>query len=122
MIPDPHLTEAGVAECRALESRFPFQSSIDLIVSSPLRRALETALCSLQPAIARGVKIVALPELQETSDVACDTGSDVSDLEREFSDKQGPSGPVIDLSLLDKDWNSKVGIGPAYTSARRGVR
>ncbi|KAL1969489.1 hypothetical protein VTN77DRAFT_8927 [Rasamsonia byssochlamydoides] len=109
LIRDPHLTEAGVAECRALETRFPFQSSIDLIVSSPLRRALETSLCSFQPAIARGVKILALPELQETSDIACDTGSEISDLERDFADKKGPSGPVIDLSLMDKDWNSKIG-------------
>jgi hypothetical protein len=51
---------------------------------------------------------VALPELQETSDIACDTGSKVPVLEREFSDHKSISGPMIDLSLLDKDWFVKV--------------
>jgi hypothetical protein len=119
LIHDPHLTEAGMAECRALETRFPYQSSIDMIVSSPLRRALETSLCSFQPAISRGVKIIALPELQETSDIACDTGSHVSDLEREFSGHKGPSGPVIDLSFVPEDWNSKVNIFPVLVFVRR---
>lgn len=108
MIHDPRLTEAGIAECKALESRFPYQSSIELIVSSPLRRAVQTALCSFQPAINRGVKIVVLPELQETSDVACDTGSEVSKLEEEFGGIVGPQGKVVDLSLLDENWHVKV--------------
>ncbi|KAL1994208.1 hypothetical protein VTN49DRAFT_2877 [Thermomyces lanuginosus] len=109
LIHDPRLTEAGIAECKALESRFPYQSSIELIVSSPLRRAVQTSLCSFQPAINRGVKIVVLPELQETSDVACDTGSEVSKLEQEFGDIVGPKGKVVDLSLLDDNWHIKRG-------------
>jgi hypothetical protein len=91
-----------------LEETFPYQSSIDVIVSSPLRRTLDTALCSFKPAISRGVKIVALPELQEISSVASDTGSEVSMLEKEFSKQIGPSGPIIDLSLLDERWYVKV--------------
>ncbi|RAO66153.1 uncharacterized protein BHQ10_002165 [Talaromyces amestolkiae] len=70
---------------------------------------MQTALYSFQPAIKRGVRVVALAELQETSDVACDTGSDVADLKREFDDYQlGPATPVVDLSLVPEDWNKKV--------------
>lgn len=69
---------------------------------------MQTSLCSFQPAINRGVKIVVLPELQETSDVACDTGSEVSKLEQEFGDIVGPKGKVVDLSLLDDNWHIKV--------------
>lgn len=111
MIRDPGLTERGLEECRNLSERFPYHSSIDLIVSSPLRRALHTALCSFQPAIARGIKIVALPELQETSDIVCDEGSEKSDLEREFADAKGPSGEnVVDLGLLYEGWWVKVSL------------
>jgi len=109
LIRDPGLTERGVEECRELSERFPYHSSIDLIVSSPLRRALHTALNGFQPAIARGTKIVALPELQETSDIVCDIGSEKLDLEKEFADVKGPSGePVIDLGLLSDGWWFKV--------------
>ncbi|KAL2006684.1 hypothetical protein VTN00DRAFT_9352 [Thermoascus crustaceus] len=109
-IRDPGLTERGLEECRNLSERFPYHSSIDLIVSSPLRRALHTALFSFQPAIARGIKIVALPELQETSDIVCDEGSEKSDLEREFADAKGPSGEnVVDLGLLYEGWWVKKG-------------
>lgn len=94
-----------------LEETFPYQSSIDVIVSSPLRRTLYTALCSFRPAISRGVKVIALPELQETSSVACDTGSELSRLEKEFSKEIGPPASIIDLSLLDGGWYVKVSCG-----------
>ncbi|KAE8554310.1 hypothetical protein EYB25_002849 [Talaromyces marneffei] len=110
LISDPRLTEAGIKECQALEARFPYQSSIDLIVASPLKRTIQTALYSFQPAIKRGVRVVALAELQETSDVACDTGSDVADLKREFSEYLLASGtPVVDFSLVPEDWTKKIG-------------
>ncbi|KAH8698566.1 putative phosphoglycerate mutase [Talaromyces proteolyticus] len=110
LIPDPKLTEVGIEECRALETRFPNHSSVELIVSSPLRRTLQTALCSFQPAIQRGVKIIALPELQETSDVACDTGRSIAEVQREFSQENaGQQAAIIDFSLVEEGWNSKIG-------------
>lgn len=50
------------------------------------------------------MRVVALPELQETSDLPCDTGSDVSVLEAEFG-----AGGVVDLGLVGEGWNGKVG-------------
>lgn len=109
LTPDPRLTEAGIRECEGLEKKFPYQSSIDLIVVSPLRRTIQTALYSFQPTINRGVRVVALAEIQETSDVACDTGSDVTDLKREFAEYQTVSRtPVVDFSQVPEHWNKKV--------------
>ena len=49
------------------------------------------------------MKIIALPEAQETNAVPCDTGLDRDVLEKEF-------GPVeVDFSLVKIGWNSKVG-------------
>jgi len=63
-----------------------------------------TALLGFSDDIAQqNLKIIALPEIQETSDLPCDTGSDPEEVQREFE------GKPVDLSLLKSDWNSKTG-------------
>jgi len=47
------------------------------------------------------MRIIALPDLQETSALPCDTGSDVPDLIEEFE------GQPVDFSLLFEGWNDK---------------
>jgi hypothetical protein len=50
-----------------------------------------------------------LPELQETSDVACDTGSDAAEIRHQFSESKDIKGtPNIDFGLVEDGWNSKV--------------
>ena len=49
------------------------------------------------------MKILAMPELQETSNLPCDTGSSLEELEREFGDKP------LDFSLVHDDWTSNEG-------------
>lgn len=57
------------------------------------------------------MKIVALPEIQETSDVPCDVGSDLAVLRKEVEE----NGMPVDLELVGEDWNSKVSWGiPNY--------
>ncbi|KAL8715850.1 MAG: hypothetical protein Q9220_000517 [cf. Caloplaca sp. 1 TL-2023] len=51
----------------------------------------------------KNLPLIALPEIQETSNLPCDTGSNVSILKEEFKDKP------VDLSLLTADWDSKQG-------------
>lgn len=51
------------------------------------------------------MKMIALPDAQETSDVACDTGSDPEVLRKEMEEKNVP----IDLGLVHDGWNNKVG-------------
>lgn len=55
------------------------------------------------------VKLVALPDAQETSDVPCDTGSNPEVLRKELiEEKDAP----VDLGLLTPEWNVKVFFPP----------
>ncbi|KAG8532809.1 uncharacterized protein KY384_002687 [Bacidia gigantensis] len=101
-IPDPDLTPFGEEQCRQLAQSFPDHDSIDLIVCSPLRRTIYTALLGFKQDIDRCGKVIALPEAQETANVPCDTGSDLSALRKEMADKP------VDLSLVMEGWNSKT--------------
>lgn len=62
-----------------------------------------TTLLSFKPETDRGLKVIALPELQEVGDYPCDTGSDVEVLRKELTDQP------VDLSYIPDDWNSKKG-------------
>ncbi|KAL9041242.1 MAG: hypothetical protein Q9214_004176 [Letrouitia sp. 1 TL-2023] len=101
---DPSLTPHGEEQCRTLSDRFPSHNKIDLIVTSPIRRCIYTSLLCFKPALKRGVRVVALPEIQETSDLPCDTGSDLETLSQEFKDQE-----AVDLTLVHEGWNSKEG-------------
>ena len=103
VMPDPSLTPFGKEQCRGLAEKFPYHDSIDLLVASPLRRTIYTALLGFKPEIDRGMTVIALPEVQETADVPCDTGSNIDVLQDEM--KQNP----VDLSRVAEGWNSKQG-------------
>ncbi|KAI9835870.1 MAG: hypothetical protein M1819_001768 [Sarea resinae] len=100
---DPSLTPFGEEQCRQLRDRFPYHHNVDLLVCSPIRRTIYTTLLGFEPELKRGIKVIALPEAQETSDLPCDTGSDRSVLAAEMKDKP------VDLSLVQEGWNSKQG-------------
>ena len=103
-IHDPILTTLGQQQCGELQRKFPHHQGIELIVSSPIKRTLYTALFSFQDDIKnRGLKIIALPELQETSGLPCDTGSEPRELANMFR-----SDP-IDFTLVLPGWNVKEG-------------
>jgi broad specificity phosphatase PhoE len=102
--PDPYLTALGEQQCANLAAEFPFHNQIELIVVSPLHRTVDTALLSMHPAIQNGVKLIALPHLQETGEVPCDLGSDPEILKTQY--KEAP----IDFSLVEEGWNSNVGL------------
>ncbi|OBW64933.1 MAG: Uncharacterized protein AUREO_050060 [Aureobasidium pullulans] len=115
-IHDPMLTQLGEEQCKALQANFPFMDRVDGVVASPLKRTVYTALHSFTPAIKnKHLKVYALPELQETSDLPCDTGSDVRVLESEFK------GQPVDLSYMytpqARAWNNKTGKWGATASA-----
>lgn len=106
-LPDPDLTPLGEAECNALATTFPSPEKITHLVASPLRRTLYTCLFSFPSAVARGLTILAMPELQENSNLPSDTGSDPSALQAEFG--KGPFAGTVDLSRVHEGWNSKTG-------------
>lgn len=73
-------------------------------MASPIRRTISTALLSFEEDIkSKGLQIIGLPELQETSDLPCDTGSSPEELRKEFA------GKPVDLSLVEEGWNIKEG-------------
>jgi broad specificity phosphatase PhoE len=85
-----------------------------------LRRTLYTALLTFPEQIKSGMKIIALPELQETSDLPCDTGSDREVLEKEFGEHAETEWRgTVDLSRVEKGWNDKGPSGPWYPVPRK---
>jgi broad specificity phosphatase PhoE len=100
---DPLLTPKGKQQCTELQRTFPHHRGIDLIVSSPIRRTLYTSLLSFHDDIkTKGLRIIALPELQETTALPCDTGSHPVELDNEFA------GEPIDFALVQPGWNDKT--------------
>lgn len=96
-LPDPELTPLGEEQARELGATFPSLRDVHLILSSPLRRAIQTALLAFPSQIKDGLQVVAWPEVQEASDLICDTGSDLRDIEAVF--EKSP----VDFSLVAPD-------------------
>lgn len=110
---DPLLTPLGESQCHTLSTTLPSISTIDLIVASPIKRALYTALLTFRAHLTANptLRIIALPDLQETSNLPCDTGSDLAELQREFANMP------IDFSHMTPGWNNKT-TGPYAPVAR----
>lgn len=65
---------------------------------------MQTAFLGFEPTLrAKGLKLLLVPESQETSDKKADTGSQVWKLKREFGEER------IDDANVPQDWNSKDG-------------
>ncbi|KAL2193819.1 histidine phosphatase superfamily [Corynascus similis CBS 632.67] len=108
---DPSLTDLGhrqSAELREhLRAHFPADRKVQLIVTSPMRRALQTALVALDWLVNSGVPVVPDARWQELYPKPCDTGTLPSQLATEF--------PAIDFSVLDPVYPDKTSAaGEAY--------
>jgi broad specificity phosphatase PhoE len=114
-IHDPDLTPLGESQCATLNSTVPYHSRITHLITSPLRRTIYTCLLSFPSSVEKGLRVVVLPELQETSDLPCDTGSEPSVLAEEFA--QGTFAGTVDLGLVGKGWNNKQGRWSPASSA-----
>ncbi|KAF4955743.1 hypothetical protein FGADI_4314 [Fusarium gaditjirri] len=101
-LPDPELTPLGEEQAQALTTRFPELANIELIVSSPLQRTIQTALLAFPTKLKAGLQVLAWSEVQEASDLICDTGSPLPDIKARFH------GLPVDFSLIEPDWYLKV--------------
>ncbi len=108
---DPGLTPLGEEQCQQLAAAFPYHKTIELLVASPLRRTIATALLAFDQEVKRGMRVIALPTAQETSALPSDTGSDADVLRKEMADKP------VDLRLVHDGWNSKEGKWAAEAGA-----
>ena len=112
-IHDPPLTALGKKQAGSLAAKLHgLQEEVDLVVTSPLLRTLQTTRLAWAPAVKRlGIgNVVCLPEAQECMDNPCDTGSSREKLE----DLQELAG--FDFSRLTPDWTSKKVSPPANPS------
>lgn len=117
-VPDAPLTVLGKKQAAALAPQVrELAKDVDLVVSSPLKRTLQTTKLGWTDAIDRlgGLsKVVCLPQAQECNDYPCDTGSSKAVLEAD------PEFAELDFSLLTPDWTSKKGFwGADPTSIRK---
>ena len=87
-----------------MRETFPYHDKIEVVIASPLRRTLYTALESFGPVFEGrpDMKLIALPDIQEISDVPCDIGSEPQALREEFAGKN------VDLEQVHEGWNNKV--------------
>ncbi|QRW12794.1 histidine phosphatase family containing protein [Ceratobasidium sp. AG-Ba] len=123
-IPDAVLTKFGRSQCVDFSQGSlgaTIQDSAELILTSPLRRALSTTLLALPRAVERLLPdshVLLVPQLQEINDVACDRGSDRAILEStpEYTSDLKHIGQ-LDFSPLTEDWNKKQGIYAANLDA-----
>ncbi|KAI2777359.1 phosphoglycerate mutase-like protein [Daldinia loculata] len=123
-IHDAPLTPLGKKQAASLARLIPdLQNEADVVISSPLRRTLQTTYLGWAPAVERlgGLKnVVLLPQAQECNGLPCDTGSAKEVLEAD------PEFAVFDLTPLTPDWTSKKGFWApseeALTARARWVR
>ncbi|KAI0390441.1 phosphoglycerate mutase-like protein [Xylariaceae sp. FL0594] len=102
-IHDPSLTELGRRQCadsREALMKDPLVQQAELIITSPMRRTIQTALATVDWLIEKGVKIEADADWQENSNKPCDTGSPIPKVAEEF--------PGIDYSTVDPIWPDKT--------------
>ncbi|KAL2075559.1 hypothetical protein VTL71DRAFT_502 [Oculimacula yallundae] len=103
-IHDPSLTPLGREQALALYDIFPNLDKIDMVVTSPLRRTIQTAFLGFDPMLReKNLKLLLIPDAQETSSKKADTGSKVWKLKREFGVDR------IDTVNVPDNWNSKTG-------------
>lgn len=101
-LPDTYLTDLGESQCRELCEHFPASPVIDLLVSSPLHRTLQTTQIGFAAQVAQlGIEV--LPELQECSSLPCDTGT-----ARELLEANERFRGINFARCVD-GWNSKKG-------------
>lgn len=96
-----------------LAESFPDPASVAVVFTSPLARALQTTTAAFSKIIrkdaARGAQLIIDPDLQERSDLPCDTGSGRTKLSKTF--------PGLDFAGLGDEWFIKQGSYAADNAA-----
>ncbi|KAH6623308.1 histidine phosphatase superfamily [Chaetomium tenue] len=118
VLPDPDLTDLGRQQClnlRAhLKAHLPPDRKVQLIITSPMRRAIQTTLTALDWLIDAGVPVIPDARWQELYPKPCDTGTPAATLATEF--------PTLDFTPLDPIYPDKTSAaGAAYQYSKAAV-
>ena len=103
-IRDPPLTPQGLVQCEDLQNRLKklaLINDVGLIVTSPMRRALQTTQQGLDWLLQRGIPTHVSPDFTETSTAQSDVGSTIDVLSAEF--------PQFKFNDVYAEWPDKVG-------------
>lgn len=113
--PDPELTTLGIQQAQRLIQSFPDAPKVGAVISSPLKRAIQTTLAGFSHildkryfdpesghGIESGATLILDPDLQERSALPCDIGSRSEDLEKAF--------PKLGAKNLAEGWQVKEGL------------
>ncbi|ORY54983.1 histidine phosphatase superfamily [Pseudomassariella vexata] len=116
-IPDPDLSVLGLQQLEALRKSLMENSlaqNAGLIITSPMRRTIQTALGSVDWLMDKGIKLEADANWQENSAKPCDTGTPAPLLGAEF--------PSVDLSSLDPIYPDKTTpAGARYSYTKKAI-
>jgi broad specificity phosphatase PhoE len=109
---DPPLTTLGVEQASSISQKLPAAANIATVISSPLKRAVQTTLAGFSSVLDKqyfdessgqgidgGATLSLDPDLQERSDLPCDTGSSASELAKAF--------PELNFDDLGEKWLKK---------------
>ncbi|TRX92584.1 hypothetical protein FHL15_006511 [Xylaria flabelliformis] len=94
---DPSLSSIGMNQSRIIRDTFPYKNQVKVILSSPLRRAIQTAQIAFEPILAPGLQITLGQVLLGLHGTPEFTGSPWEDLREEF-------GLDVDLRGLQDGW------------------
>jgi broad specificity phosphatase PhoE len=84
-IHDPGLSPGGITDAKSFPALYRHLRSPSIVVTSPLRRCLQTAVYAFGEQAKTGtIRIIAHPDLQEVSNCPCDTGTPLDLLRKEF--------------------------------------
>lgn len=111
---DANLTIKGELQSVKMGQQFPDMDTVGVVLTSPLRRSVHTALLAFstiiherfylpgEGGITGGIDLILQPKLQEIGDEIFNTGSPTAKLREEW--------PNLDLSLLISPWPRKTGL------------
>ncbi|KAL7623789.1 hypothetical protein AAE478_005342 [Parahypoxylon ruwenzoriense] len=95
---DPDLSPEGRQQCLELLVSFPHMDKVKYLVSSPMRRAINSCLLAFSPVVLKE-PVVLVPQLTEAGSQVSSFGSSPSELHEEF-------GKKISLGLVPENWNA----------------
>lgn len=71
---DPTLTDLGKTQCLTVRGQYHHHDKVSHILVSPLFRTIETGYLCFKPAVDRGIKITAMPEVTANDPDGCNRG------------------------------------------------
>ncbi|KAI1104407.1 phosphoglycerate mutase-like protein [Jackrogersella minutella] len=100
-LPDPGITVTGRRQLAVMQTRYLWGDDVVSIVSSPLKRAVDTAVFGIIPLVKDGMRIDLIPELQEINATPSSTGTSARELLETYSYIN------FDASALGEEWYLK---------------